>query len=42
MSRKSKNMLILDIGDQSTAYVFVSKGTSATYLNLFKNINMFN
>lgn len=40
MSKKSKD--ILDIDDQSTTYVFESKGTSALFFNLFKNINMLN
>lgn len=40
MSKKSKD--ILDIDDQSTTYVFESKGTQALFFNLFKNINMLN
>jgi hypothetical protein len=31
---KNKNIFILNIDDQNKMYVFASKGTHATYLNL--------
>ena len=31
---ENKNIFLLDIGDQILTYVFASKGTHATYLNL--------
>ena len=34
VKEKIKNLLILDIDDQNTTYVFIFKGTQAAYLNL--------